>query len=79
MRAGPLAGLVDPAREIERLEKQLRKLGDDLAQTERKLGNERFVANAPADIVAKERERAAELAERRNRVQTQVGKLREIA
>ena len=75
----PLAGLVDPGREIERLEKQLRKLADDLSQTERKLGNERFVANAPADIVAKERDRAAELAERRSRMETQLGKLREIA
>ena len=75
----PLAGLVDPGREIERLEKQLRKLADDLSQTERKLGNERFVANAPADIVAKERDRAAELAQRRGRMETQLGKLREIA
>ena len=75
----PLAGLVDPGREIERIEKQLRKLADDLSQTERKLGNERFVANAPADIVAKERDRAAELAQRRSRMETQLGKLREIA
>jgi valyl-tRNA synthetase len=74
----PLAGLVDPAREIDRLEKQLRKLADDLGQTERKLGNERFVANAPADIVAKERERAADLADRRLRMTTQLEKLREI-
>jgi len=75
----PLAGQVDPEREIERLEKLLRKLADDLAQTERKLGNERFVANAPADIVAKERGRAAELMERRGRMEIQLGKLREIA
>jgi valyl-tRNA synthetase len=75
----PLAGLVDPGKEIERLEKQLRKLADDLSQTERKLGNERFVANAPADIVAKERERAADLAQRRSRMETQLDKLRELA
>jgi valyl-tRNA synthetase len=75
----PLAGLVDPAREIDRLEKQIRKIADDLAQTERKLGNERFVANAPADIVAKERDRATDLAARRARMADQLEKLREIA
>jgi valyl-tRNA synthetase len=75
----PLAGLVDPAREIDRLEKQIRKLANDLAQTERKLGNESFVANAPADIVAKERDRATDLAARRTRMAAQLEKLREIA
>jgi valyl-tRNA synthetase len=75
----PLSGLVDPGLEIERIGKQLRKLAEELAQAEKKLGNERFVANAPAEIVQKERARAAELAERRSRMETQLGKLREIA
>jgi valyl-tRNA synthetase len=75
----PLAGLVDPAREIDRIEKQLRKLAEELAQTERKLGNERFVANAPADIVARERDRATDLTARRGRMAAQLEKLREIA
>jgi valyl-tRNA synthetase len=74
----PLTGLVDPAKEIGRLQKQIGKLNDDLALTNRKLGNERFVANAPADIVAKERERAAELEQRRSRMESQLEKLREI-
>jgi valyl-tRNA synthetase len=75
----PLAGLIDAAKEIERLEKQLFKLARDLDQTEKKLNNARFVANAPADVVAKERDRADELATRRNQLQNQREKLREIA
>jgi valyl-tRNA synthetase len=75
----PLAGLIDADKEIERLEKQLTRLAKDIDQTEKKLSNERFVANAPADVVAKERERADELAKRRNQLHSQQEKLREIA
>jgi valyl-tRNA synthetase len=75
----PLAGLVDAAKEIARLEKQLTRLSKDLDQTEKKLKNERFVANAPPEVVAKERDRAHELAQRRNQLQNQREKLSEIA
>jgi valyl-tRNA synthetase len=75
----PLAGLINADKEIERLEKQLTRLAKDIDQTEKKLSNERFVANAPADVVAKERERADELAKRRNQLHSQQEKLREIA
>ena len=75
----PLAGLVDATKEIERLEKQLARLAKDRDQTEKKLGNERFVANAPADVVAKERERSADLGQRQAKLESQLEKLREIA
>jgi valyl-tRNA synthetase len=75
----PLAGLIDATKEIDRLEKQLGKLAKDLELTEKKLGNQRFAANAPADIVAKERERAAELTQRRSQLELQIEKLRELA
>jgi valyl-tRNA synthetase len=74
----PLAGLVDLGPEIERLEKQIAKCKGDLSQTEKKLSNERFVANAPAEIVAKERDRAADLNIRLDQLESQLGKLREI-
>jgi valyl-tRNA synthetase len=75
----PLAGLIDAGKEIERLEKQLVRLAKDLEQTEKKLNNDRFVANAPAEVVQKERERADELTQRRGQLQNQREKLREIA
>ncbi len=59
----PLAGLVDFAKERERLAKQRAKQEDELQKLEKKLGNERFVQNAPADVVQKDRDRVAELRE----------------
>ncbi|HLR86324.1 MAG TPA: valine--tRNA ligase [Wenzhouxiangella sp.] len=56
----PLAGLVDISAEIERLKKQLAREEKGLKQTEGKLANERFVANAPAAVVDKERQRLAD-------------------
>ena len=75
----PLAGLIDTEKEIDRLERQLHKLSNDLRQTEKKLNNERFVANAPAEVVKKERDRASELEQRRDQLLNQREKLREIA
>jgi valyl-tRNA synthetase len=74
----PLAGLVDTGKEIERLEKQLAKLARDIEQTQKKLANERFVANAPPDVVGKERERADELDQRSMQLRRQLETLREI-
>ena len=61
----PLAGLVDVAEELTRLNKQLEREQKGLDQVEKKLANERFVANAPAEVVDKERNR---LSEHRNTV-----------
>jgi valyl-tRNA synthetase len=74
----PLAGLIDVALEVERVEKQLGRLGKDEAQTRGKLANERFVRNAPEDVVRKEHERAAEFALRRHQLESQLATLREI-
>jgi valyl-tRNA synthetase len=57
----PMAGLIDVAKEISRLTRQREKLGADLEKSDRKLGNSSFVANAPDDVVAKEKARAEEL------------------
>jgi len=57
----PLAGLIDVAAERARLDKEIAKRSQDLGRIEGKLGNAGFVAKAPADVVAKERERAAEI------------------
>ncbi|MCB1650265.1 MAG: valine--tRNA ligase [Pseudomonadales bacterium] len=53
----PLAGLIDKAAEAARLEKEIAKLEKNLAGIAAKLSNEKFVNNAPADIVETERER----------------------
>jgi valyl-tRNA synthetase len=57
----PFARLVDDvSAEIARMEKRHAKAGQERAKCVAKLGNESFVANAPPEIVAKERERIAE-------------------
>jgi len=57
----PMAGLIDPAAELERLAKRVRKVESDIAKLEAKLSNEDFARNAPAEVVAKDQTRLAEL------------------
>ena len=55
----PLADLIDLNEEIARLQKEAQKLESEVMRGEKKLGNERFVQNAPAEVVAKEKEKLA--------------------
>lgn len=55
----PLADLIDLNEEVARLQKEAAKLESEVARGEKKLGNERFVANAPEQVVAKEKEKLA--------------------
>jgi valyl-tRNA synthetase len=57
----PLAGLVDLAAERNRLQKELERVAELVARSERSLGNPGFVAKAPPEVVQKERDRLAEL------------------
>ncbi|MBK6733310.1 MAG: valine--tRNA ligase [bacterium] len=56
----PMKGLVDLDKERQRLQKELDKLQGWLAGTRAKLGNEKFTANAPPQVVAQQREMLAE-------------------
>jgi len=75
----PLAGLIDVAAERDRLGKQLAKTADDLGKVRRKLENQSFVANAPAEIVAKENARIAELTQRTQQLEQQLARLAELS
>ena len=55
-----LEGLVDLAAERQRLEKEIKRIGDAIAFTRGKLARPDFTERAPADIVDKEREKLAE-------------------
>lgn len=52
-----LEGLIDLDKEKVRLEKEIQKVGGYVKQLEGKLGNEKFVANAPKEVVEGEREK----------------------
>jgi len=53
----PMAGLIDPDVELQRLAREMEKLEKDIARIEGKLGNASFVDKAPAAVVSKEREK----------------------
>ncbi|MCC7437719.1 MAG: valine--tRNA ligase [Armatimonadetes bacterium] len=52
-----LEGLIDVEKERQKTEKEIARLEGQIKGTEAKLSNEKFVANAPEDVVAKEREK----------------------
>ncbi len=51
----PLKGLIDLDVERQRIEKEINRLEGSLKGIENKLSNEKFVKNAPADVVEKEK------------------------
>jgi valyl-tRNA synthetase len=53
----PLKGVIDLAVEKARLEKEAAKAEADIKRVDAKLSNEKFVANAPEDIVEEEKEK----------------------
>jgi len=65
----PLAGAVDFDAELARLGKELAKAAKDAEIVDRKLANEDFTAKAPADVVAKEREKGAALRDKVTKLQ----------
>ncbi|WP_243041828.1 valine--tRNA ligase [Dyella sedimenti] len=56
----PLAGLIDLGAEKARLGKEIARIEGEIRKCEGKLGNASFVANAPAEVVAQERQRIAD-------------------
>jgi valyl-tRNA synthetase len=58
----PLEGVIDLAVEQARLRKEIERLTALLAGIRAKLGNENFVARAPAEVVEKEKEKEAGIA-----------------
>ena len=74
----PLEGLVDKEAEIERLARQIDKLGKQRDRSRAKLANPSFRDRAPAAVVEKERRRDAELASSVARLQAQLDTLRSM-
>jgi len=74
----PMAGLIDAGAEAERLGRLLAKAQTDLEKLRGRLANDNFVRNAPAAVVAQERERVAQLEHTASGLATQLKRVREL-
>lgn len=70
-----LEGLVDRDAQRADLERSLAKVDKALAVVSGKLGNEKFTAKAPAEVVARERERLGELEGEKARIEALIADL----
>jgi valyl-tRNA synthetase len=66
---------VDLAAERERLTKEITRLEGEIAKAQAKLGNESFVARAPAQVVAQEKDRMVSYSSTLEKLREQFDKL----
>jgi valyl-tRNA synthetase len=64
----PLKGVVDLSAERTRLEKEIVKADADIKRVDAKLSNEKFVANAPDEIVEEEKEKREAAVARKEKI-----------
>ena len=64
----PLKGVIDFSAEKARLDKELAKAEADIKRVDAKLANEKFVANAPEEIVEEEKEKREAAAARKAKI-----------
>jgi valyl-tRNA synthetase len=57
----PMRGLIDKEAELARLDKEIQRLSKELPRLEGKLGDQGFLAKAPAQVVEKEKARLEDL------------------
>jgi valyl-tRNA synthetase len=64
----PLKGVIDLSAERARLEKEIAKADADIKRVDAKLANEKFVANAPEEIIDGEKEKREEAVARKEKI-----------
>jgi valyl-tRNA synthetase len=74
----PMAGLIDPKAELDRLAKRLGRAEADFGKLNLKLSNQEFVRNAPADVVAKDQARLAELSTEIDQLAKQIARVKKL-
>jgi len=71
----PLGDVIDIGTERARLEKEIAKLDGEMGKIDKKLGNEQFLAKAPEEVVAEQRERRSGMADRKQRIEAALSQL----
>jgi valyl-tRNA synthetase len=74
----PLAGLVDVSQELAKLDKELIKVSEQLKKVETKLGNSKFLVNAPAEVVAGEKEKQETLSAKLTKINESIERLKHL-
>jgi valyl-tRNA synthetase len=75
----PLKGVIDLAAEKTRLDKELARANDDIKRVDAKLGNEKFVANAPEEVIDEQREKRDEAETRKTKILEALERLKDVA
>jgi valyl-tRNA synthetase len=75
----PLKGVIDLAAERTRLDKEIAKADADIKRVDAKLSNEKFVANAPEEIIDGEKEKRAEAQGRKDKIAEALERLKGAA
>jgi len=73
-----LEGIVDFAKEIERLEKEINKLRNESTAVLKKLNNEDFLKKAPPDVVEKVKAKHNLLVEKQQKLLSNLTKIKEL-
>jgi valyl-tRNA synthetase len=74
----PLKGVIDFAVERARLGKEMAKAEADIKRVDAKLSNEKFVANAPEELVEEEKEKREAAVARKAKIQEALERLRNV-
>ena len=74
----PLKGLIDIDKEMARLNKEIATMDKELKRLDGKLNNEGFLAKAPEAVVAKEKAKQAEYAQKKEALLARVAELKEL-
>ncbi|MEN3351037.1 MAG: valyl-tRNA synthetase, partial [Bradyrhizobium sp.] len=75
----PLKGVIDLAAERTRLERELGKADADIRRVDAKLSNEKFVANAPEELVEEEKEKREAALERKAKILEALERLKQAS
>ena len=73
-----LSGVIDVTQETQRLNKELSKVAGEIKKLSGKLSNEKFLSNAPEEVVAEQKRRLTEEEERAAQLNAALERLKEL-